>query len=257
MTEALITLPVLTYHTIGDSRSPVSVSPREFRSHIEALATGGWRTLSLDRLLQGHRAGAWPRRSCLLTFDDGYGSVLEHAAPVLSAHGFTAIAFVIADRVGGGNRWPGQVNGVPNEDLLDWNGLAALVRAGFGIGAHSRTHPRLDGLDPARLEDEVGGARETIERALGVPVESYAYPYGAIDPQAKDAARRHFKAAFGTRMQYVTPQSDSFDLERLDAFYFLRRSRMLAQLDGPLAAAYVRLRAAGRATRSMMFGQSR
>src|SRR5436190_6900669 len=100
-------LPVLTYHSIDDSGSPVSVAPEEFRRQMTALATSGWRTLSLETALKGHAAGSWPARTLLLTFDDGFQNILDHAAPVLHLHGFRALVFVVTGRVGGTPDWAG------------------------------------------------------------------------------------------------------------------------------------------------------
>ena len=151
-------LPVLTYHAIADNRSPVAVRPGEFRRHVEALVRGGWRTLTLEALLRGHRDGGWPQRSCVLTFDDGYRSVLEHAAPLLSAHGLSAIVFVVADCVGGVNRWDAAGGALREKDLLDWDGLAALVRAGFSLGAHLRVGFAVQGASLGVADDHRGRA---------------------------------------------------------------------------------------------------
>src|SRR2546422_2223668 len=39
-------------------------------------------------------------RTFLLTFDDGYASLADHAYPVLAELGFTATTFLITDHVG-------------------------------------------------------------------------------------------------------------------------------------------------------------
>src|SRR3989449_9145157 len=44
-------------------------------------------------------------RTFLLTFDDGYASLADHAYPVLAELGFTATTFLITDHVGRTNTW--------------------------------------------------------------------------------------------------------------------------------------------------------
>ena len=57
-----------------------------------------------------------PRRF-LLTFDDGYASLAEHAYPVLADLGFTATTFLITDYIGKTNTWDVQYT---------WNRLSHL-----------------------------------------------------------------------------------------------------------------------------------
>jgi peptidoglycan/xylan/chitin deacetylase (PgdA/CDA1 family) len=66
--------------------------------------------------------------------------------------------------------------------------LGRLADAGWEIGSHSRTHPRLIELDDAALEQELRGSREDCERLMAAPCLSIAYPYGATDPRVQRAA---------------------------------------------------------------------
>jgi peptidoglycan/xylan/chitin deacetylase (PgdA/CDA1 family) len=62
--------------------------------------------------------------------------------------------------------------------VLTWDALRCLVADGLTVGVHTRTHPLLDRLPTDRLEAEISGAREDLERELGVPVATIAYPNG-------------------------------------------------------------------------------
>src|SRR5205807_2425452 len=100
--------PVLTYHSLDDSGSPISVAPALFRWQMGYLHQLGWRTLTLDELLAGHERGAWPERTFSLMFDDGFANLLERGLTVLAEYGFSATVFVVAGWVGRSNDWPGQ-----------------------------------------------------------------------------------------------------------------------------------------------------
>src|SRR2546428_9004855 len=99
-------VPVLCYHRIG---GPLELGVTRlvrvvFARQMTALARAGWRTLSLDEF--AHRRTAYgARRTFLLTFDDGYASLVEHAYPVLADLGFTATTFLITEYVGKTNTW--------------------------------------------------------------------------------------------------------------------------------------------------------
>ena len=58
------------------------------------------------------------------------------------------------------------------------------------IGAHTRTHPALPGLAPARQEEEIGGGKAELEALLGKVVTTFSYPYGAHGPETVAIVRR-------------------------------------------------------------------
>jgi peptidoglycan/xylan/chitin deacetylase (PgdA/CDA1 family) len=68
-----------------------------------------------------------------------------------------------------------------------WHELQMLIDAGWEVGSHTRTHPRLPELSDAELATELRGSRRDCEQHLGVPCRSIAYPYGAVDKRVADA----------------------------------------------------------------------
>ena len=236
-----LSLPVLTFHAVDEVRSPVSTTPAGLRGYLASLAAQGWRTLTMDEALQGHARGGWPARAFLLTFDDGYRSVLEQAASVVAEHGFTATVFVPSGLVGGTMRRYGAPAGTPVAPLLDWPALKTLSSAGWTIGSHSRTHAMLTALPGVEAERELVESKLAIEDRVGRPVEACAYPYGATNRDVEAIAARHYRASFGTRLARVTPASRLTDLERIDAYY-LRRFSMATRLDSSAGTAYLAIR---------------
>lgn len=230
-------LPVLTYHSIDDLSSPISTTPERFQGQMDRLAQTGWTGVTLDVALAGLSAGQWPARSFLLTFDDGYRNILEHAAPVIARYRIPAIVFLITTRVGTTTRWPGQPGWVPDAPLLDWQQLRELAAAGWTLGAHTQTHPRLPAISPADAEREIVTSKKEIEDRCGVRVETFAYPYGATSPAIEHVVGRHYRAAFGTRLSLVNARSRITELERIDAYYLRRLS--IDRLDHALARAYL------------------
>src|SRR5688572_2679890 len=82
-------LAVLGYHKIGEP-SPGGwetwfyVPERTFVAHLEYLRVRGWHVIDLATLLRGlSDSDALPPRAALLTFDDGYRSMLDTALPCL------------------------------------------------------------------------------------------------------------------------------------------------------------------------------
>ena len=101
---------------------------------------------------------------------------------------------------------------------LDWPMLRSLSREGVCIGAHTRTHPRLEAVAEDALDTEIAGSRIDLERELGTPVRAFAYPAGAYDAAAVGAVKRAgFSLAFTTsRGVNRTRTADPLRLKRVN-----------------------------------------
>lgn len=242
-------IPVLTYHAIADAASPIAVSPARFGDTMTAMHRAGWRTVSDEDLRRGLADGAWPARTFVLHFDDGFASVDDHARPVLASCGFNATIFVVSDWVGRDNGWPSQPAGVPRWPLLDWPALRRLRDAGFRIAPHSRSHPVLPALAPDAAGEELRGSVDRLFTELDVRSDVFAYPYGATNPAVQAAAAATYRMAYGTRLDLVRPGAPPFELPRVDAWY-LTPARA-ASLDQPATIAWLTLRRALRRVRRL------
>jgi peptidoglycan/xylan/chitin deacetylase (PgdA/CDA1 family) len=234
-------LPVLTYHSLDESASPVSVSPALFRRQMEFLGRQGWRSLSLDQALAGWSQGRWQAGSFLLTFDDGFENFATEALPVLADCRFQALVFVVAGWVGQSNDWPGQLAWVPRQRLMDWQALDAILAAGMEIGAHTLNHPHLACLSDADRPNEVAACRQVLETRLGSQVRAFAYPYGEVSPALEQLVAAHYRAGFGTRLGLVRSASRPAAFERVDAYY-LRQPRLFEALGARWLAHYLSFR---------------
>jgi peptidoglycan/xylan/chitin deacetylase (PgdA/CDA1 family) len=144
--------------------------------------------------------------------------VAERAFPILSRLGipgtvFTPTAYA---RDGRPRAWPGVDRwlGGPWEPELagcSWSELDELVRAGWEIGSHTRTHPRLPDLDDATLLEELEGSRFDCEEALGIPCRALAYPYGLVDGRVADAASKAGYTAATALADHLDTGSDGQD----------------------------------------------
>lgn len=123
-----------------------------------------------------------------ITFDDGSRSQLERGYPVLESLGVPGVLFFVTGRAG--RRFAG-------ERLLRAAELRELASAGWEIGSHTVSHPRLakDGetrLSPEALTSELADSRRWL-RDLGFPARSFAYPYGRYNAEVERAAARFYR----------------------------------------------------------------
>jgi peptidoglycan/xylan/chitin deacetylase (PgdA/CDA1 family) len=93
------TLSVLTFHRVAPDGPEVvpgllSATPKGFAALLDELARRH-EILDVEAVLRRARGGpALPRRSLLLTVDDGYTDFAEHAWPALHARGLPVVLFV-------------------------------------------------------------------------------------------------------------------------------------------------------------------
>ncbi len=217
-------LPILTFHSLDDSGSPISVAPDRFGRLMTALKAHGFHTVSLPDAVHWIRdRAALPERAIVITFDDGYESTYTIAYPTLRDLGFSAAVFLVTDHCGRMNNWPMPVARIPDLPMLTWDQVGEMGDSVFAFHAHTRTHPDLRGASTQRITDEALGSREAIEARTGRTADFFAYPFGHFDSRARLVVSRYFSGACGVTLDYATPASDVYALERIEMYYFSGR----------------------------------
>lgn len=157
-----------------------AVPPESFRRGLELVLSEFGPALDPASVRPDAPPPAEPR--VLITFDDGYRDTLTQAAPILAEFDVRMLLFCITDRIDTADPAAGRPS---REDFLTWDDVAALAREGHVPAAHTRSHPKLPELEPARAAAEVTGSLARVEQLTGSPVGTFAYPYGeipAVDP---------------------------------------------------------------------------
>jgi peptidoglycan/xylan/chitin deacetylase (PgdA/CDA1 family) len=215
-------MPILMYHAVGAPGEPASryvIPARRFARHMAWLKWRRYRVISLEEYLRcrwAHRLP--PARSVVLTFDDGYADNLTLAYPVLRRCRFPATLFIVSSAVGQTNQWD-QGSVLTGRPLLSWRGIRKLWANGLSMGAHTQTHASLAGLAPAQIEQEIAGSRQVLEQMLGIPVRTFAYPYGVWTPESRAIlARTGFLGACGIEPGKNSPITPLYGLRRVEMY---------------------------------------
>lgn len=243
---------VLNYHTTpGRHAASFEAQLMLFARHF---TPGGPR--DLDDCLAGRFHARRP--GLLITFDDGYRSNYDIAAPLLERYGFRGFFFLPSswidetraeadaqfERVKACERGPsGPHDARYLEPSMSWEEARDLQRRGHVIGCHTRTHMRLgDELTAEQLHEEIVVARQEMEQHLGAPVddfcwvggEEWSYGKGAFDTIMSQG----FKRIFMTNFSPVDRATPPWWIQRASVEASLPLAQVKFQLSGLMDVAY-------------------
>jgi peptidoglycan/xylan/chitin deacetylase (PgdA/CDA1 family) len=162
-----VNIPILLYHHVQTTEysSRYRVPPEKFEQQMQLLHDWEYTTITTDMLVQAITRGAkLPPRPILITFDDGDVDVYQNAFPIMQKYGFKGVFYLVANYVG-------------QPDYISVAQIKEMTAAGWEIGSHSLNHIDLT-LYPPRQRAEVVESKKQLEKLLGVPVKTFAYPYG-------------------------------------------------------------------------------
>jgi peptidoglycan/xylan/chitin deacetylase (PgdA/CDA1 family) len=243
---------ILTYHAIEAEPGPLCVAPELFREQLDEIVDSSARVVTISQLADMLRARALDEPIVSITFDDGFASVAETAAPLLAERGLTATVFCVAGHLGGRNDWPSARRGGFEARLADGAAVAELAQQGFEIGSHGSRHEPLVQDDELIVRREVVESQLRLEQVAGASVRAFAYPYGA--PPSSAAARlvaETYGAACTTVLGPVTVASEIHFLPRVDVHYVRQAKLFEKALSGSLDL-YLRARGIGARARRVL-----
>ncbi|MFH1185819.1 MAG: polysaccharide deacetylase family protein [Chloroflexota bacterium] len=172
-----IQVPIFMYHHIAVSAtgSPYYVAPDDFKAHLELLQGWGYKTITISMLVEAITRGAsLPPRPIIITFDDANADNYTNAFPIMEKYGFTGVLYV-----------PYSYIGVPNYLTVDQ--IHEMAAAGWEVGSHTISHPtNFLALQPAAMRTEIVGSRQKLTDLLGLPILTFAYPFGQNSNAAVD-----------------------------------------------------------------------
>ena len=166
-------LAILSFHKIGEpshGEYPTwnYIPEGTFLGYLRHLIEDGWQVIDLATFLRGIlKPDTLPDRSALLTFDDGYRSILTVALPSLLRFRYPAVLFVPTDFIGGHNTFDDGIE--PEEAICSWDELRELERHGVSIQSHGVTHRPFSKLELDEQKEELIRSKSRLEMRLKKP----------------------------------------------------------------------------------------
>lgn len=171
-----VTVPILLYHRIDTSpiNSRYYVPPEKFEAQMKLLHDWGYTSITTEMLIEAITKGTeLPPRPFLLTIDDGNLDNYTNAFPIMQKYGFTGTLYLVGNYVGA-------------ENYMSVEQVLEMHNAGWEVGSHSLNHLDLTKVSADTARAEVIRSKKVLEEMLGIPVLTFAYPFGAYNAAAMD-----------------------------------------------------------------------
>lgn len=207
LVENINGIPVLYYHSIGDDGNgdELVVPTDKFKEQMKYLKDNNYHTLSMDEFYDYVKNGdKVPENAILITFDDGFKNNYENAYPVLKEYGFKATIFVITAMV-------------DEVDLyLITDQIKELSKNNIDIGSHTVNHENLSSTSKENTKKTLRDSKEFLEKIIGKPVNSIAYPFGVYDVGTIDSVKESgYTIGFTTDMGWAKGKTDEYNVKRV------------------------------------------
>lgn len=207
-----VRIPFVMYHYIeyvdrtkDPGRANLATAPSYLERQVVSLKSAGYTFLFAKETPDIINKKNLLQKPVVLTFDDGYEDFFWNALPILKKYDAKATIYVMANYIGR--------QGYLNSDELKQIRDSGLVE----IGAHTLDHTYLKDIKKEVANKEILESKTRLESLLGIPVPSFAYPYGAFTKETIELT----KAAGFTNAVSVIPGVNQSD----DNLFYLFRIR--------------------------------
>jgi peptidoglycan/xylan/chitin deacetylase (PgdA/CDA1 family) len=183
-------IPSLMYHHINPQpEDSISITPEKFEAQIKYLAENGYRAIHLDEFYSALKKWSMPKKTVLITFDDGYADNFIYAYPILKKYNMKATIFPVTTFI---NDKPVLRTGKllndfellmntphakgPLYDFLSWDEMRQMTASGLiDIQAHTHQHAayfegnKILSFHDGKMNTKLGWATNGDMR-LGIPI---------------------------------------------------------------------------------------
>ena len=146
------------------------IEPEVFSKQMDFLLKHNYIPITLEDLLKSYKDNAFklPKKSVLITFDDGWLDNYTNSFPILKEKNVKANIFISCDFI-------------EQKNCMTWNQLLEMKNSGLiSFGSHTLSHPTdIQTLDDDKILQELKISKQQLEQKLNIKIDSFAYPSGA------------------------------------------------------------------------------
>ncbi|MEK7462770.1 MAG: polysaccharide deacetylase family protein [Patescibacteria group bacterium] len=220
-------LPViLTYHSVSDGKTPISVTVANFEKQMAFLKGSGLRVISIKDFfsLKEQRS---KEKSILITFDDAFKDVFLNALPILKKYNFPAVVFINPLLLGKKADFATREEDRGRE-ICSFSDLRQLEENGVAIANHGYSHKQLSGLSELEAVSEYKNTFDFIKENLSKNAypNVFVFPKGAKNEEVKTLLKTKGAEILDRRVDIYSDTSLFGFVLKLSGFYFWLKKKV-------------------------------
>lgn len=203
---------VLMYHSVGENREFFTVPEKGFERQMKYLSKNKFNVISVEQLVEILEKNlAIPRKTVVITFDDGYEDNFLAALPILKKFDFPATIFVSTANIGKTI----QARNGSKLKIMSADQIKEMEDSGLiSIGSHSNEHIKLPSLNSEQISKQLSLSQSTLVGIFGKEAQYLAYPSGKVNADVREVASKYFRAGFGVQKGRVALGDDMMCIKR-------------------------------------------
>ena len=204
-------IPVLSYHSISEDASYISLSTQIFEKQISFLKKLGYVSINFNEIDPNKK------NQIIITFDDGYKDILINALPILKRHNFKATCFFVTNQIGKNNQWDNKKEKFSTKKIMSNDDIKRWSLNGMSVQSHSHNHFDLTKLSNFDIVKELEISKKYFKDKFNLETDVFCYPFGKVNQNVYDLTKKIYKKAVTTnRSRYNINKHNPFLIPRID-----------------------------------------
>lgn len=204
-------IPILSYHSISDEQSSISISTNIFEKQIIFLKKLSYETVNFDEIDPNKK------NQIILTFDDGYKDILINALPILKKYNFKATCFFVTNLIGKNNNWDNKKENYKIKELMNPDDIKEWYENGMSVQSHSHNHLDLTKLSNMEIINELEYSKKYLKEKFNIKSDVFCYPFGKVNRNVYEITKKIYKNAVTTnRSRYNINKHNRILIPRID-----------------------------------------
>mgnify|MGYP003439152040 FL=1 len=207
---------VLMYHSISEhvgkeKHNKWRVKPKDFEKQMNWFYKNNWKSFTISELV---KLDEIPKKSFVVTFDDGFEDNFLNAFLILKKYNFKATIYLVPNQKT--NHWEEKNTSVLS-NLLNNEQILQMQNSGLiEFGSHTLSHVNLSTINDEQLLNELKKSKEEVEKITNQECEAFAYPYGKFDDNIVNSVKRvGYKNATVVKRGLFKKDDDVFTIKRV------------------------------------------
>lgn len=216
-------IPILMYHRLvldenEESLNIIHLSKDKFEEQLKYLRDNKYVTITFKELKELSLEERKKKKYIILTFDDGYDDNYTILYPLLQKYNMKVVIYLVSDL--NYNKWDMEELGEKRLNLLNEKQILEMRSSGLiEFGGHTKNHVKLDLLSREDQRVEIKENKEYLEKLLGEPIISFAYPFGRFNEDSKEIVKElGYDYGVATNKGDFFIETDLYEIRRIGIF---------------------------------------